>query len=177
MRLLWQLGTGNCISRRNREEIPGSFGWHGCAVRDVVGAGASTSASSRSGSSPNSSASSDPGGNSDSNFSSGQECAAADPISEDRIFCRRFVRRGWFFQRRTLGGFARLGRFSWSERDSLAGVHRGWRPILRNVEDSGSRAGAISHMPAFLPVDVAHLQRDNARIQRTFRRAFCPPQI
>src|SRR3981189_2238974 len=27
------------VSRRHREEIPGSFGRHGCAVCDVVGAG------------------------------------------------------------------------------------------------------------------------------------------
>jgi len=40
--------TGNCISRRNREEIRGSFGRGGGAVRDVVGAGANYGAGSNS---------------------------------------------------------------------------------------------------------------------------------
>ena len=35
----WRLATDHCISRRNREEIPGSVGWRGFVMRDVMGAG------------------------------------------------------------------------------------------------------------------------------------------
>jgi hypothetical protein len=125
----WALATGYCISRRNREEIPGSLGGRGCAVCDVVGAGSNSSPSSNSG------ASASPGAGRDPNSSNRQNRASA-PVSALRNLWRRYVRRGWSFQRRTLGRAVWLGRFFGTQRHPLAGLCGGRRPILWNLEDS-----------------------------------------
>src|SRR5208282_6946929 len=99
------------------------------------------------------------------------------PVSALRDLWRRFVRRDRFFQCRTLGGVAGLGRFSGRERGQLAGVRSGRRPILRNLKDPESRAGAVS-IGSILPADaVSDVQRDDARVQHSFRRAIFPPQV
>src|ERR1019366_599840 len=169
----WVLATGNCISRRTREEIPGSFGRRGGAVCDVVGAGSRSHSHSRSSSGPGPSSRA----NSNSRSTSTRQPREGAAVSALRTLWRRYVRRDRFLQCRTLGGIAGLGRFSGCERDKLAGVRVGRRPILRNLKDPESRAGAVS-IGSILRADaVSHLQRDDARVQLSFRRAIVPPQV
>src|ERR1017187_8773235 len=169
----WVLATGNCISRRTREEIPGSFGRRGSAVCDVVGAGSRSHSPSRSSSGPGPSSRA----NSNSRSTSTRQPREGAAVSALRTLWRRYVRRDRFFQCRTLGGIAGLGRFSGCERDKLAGVRTGRRSILRNLKDPESRAGAVS-IGSILRADaVSHVQRGDARVQLSFRRAIFPPQV
>ncbi len=69
------VSTGKSL-RRNREEIPGSFGRRGCAVCDVVGAGSSSSSGSNSSARPDSS----PRASRDSNSANRQPAPPAPSI-------------------------------------------------------------------------------------------------
>ena len=150
----WQLDTGNCISRRTREEIPGSFGRRGCAVCDVVGAGSRSNSHSRSSSGPGT----DPRANSSSRSNSNRHPREGGaPVSALRSFWRRFIRRDRVFQRRILGWIAGLGCFPGRERGQLAGVRSGRRPILRNLKDSKSCAVAVSIGSIFRADAVSHV--------------------
>ena len=110
--------------------------------------------------------------NSDSNSNSRRQPGATAPVSAPGIVCRRFLRRGRFFQHRTLGGTARLGRFSRCERDQLAGVGSGGRAILWNVEDSERTAGAVSTVPSTSARPALLTRSAHPRESTTFSTAF-----
>ena len=122
--------TGNCISRRNREEIPGNFGRRSCAVCNVAWAQASTPAPTT----PQPRPATVPVATPIPTPTPACHPRARASVSALRILWRRFIRRGRSFQFLDTGqGYPAGTLLSGSEPDPLAGDRSGGWPILRNV--------------------------------------------
>ena len=154
--------------RRNREEIPGSFGQCGNAVRDVVGAGPN----SRSGSGSDSAS---PRGENDSN-----SCAET-PGATDRVPRVEFFAGGSYAEAGLFNAGHWAGLPGW---DSSFGLNVS--PWLGLVVEGGQYFGTskipvsvpepFPTCPPFCPQSSRHSTYDKG-IQHSFWRPICPSQI
>src|ERR1017187_9376093 len=84
---------------------------------------------------------------------------------------RLFLRADRFLQRRSLGWAERMERLLHLERVQLVRTGGGRQSILWHIQNSHSRAGAVSALSSVLPYHIAHVQCVYARVQRSVWRA------